>query len=870
MKKNILHIFISTILAGALLASCSVLETVEKQSVVKVSGSISIASSRAAIPTIQGGANDTYTYYVTASDNFGNTINGEVDQTDLTYEIKIPRARDWKFEAGMEKTSSGTTSKILKSIVQLSKEQIDEDTYSLNFVLSPVVTENGTGNVELTVILPDENHMLKVHCEDTVLSQSWGADEVLSPSGSGNNDVTISKTGIKSATYNVKLILLDSNSKTVISMHQTITVVDGLTTNKWVGGNGNLDPITSSGVFEINEDFIAKFKQHVFYVGTINDTEGDDDNGEGSPYSPFASIEKAVQMMCDSSSDYKIYVSGTLSGAQIISGSISAKSITIEGLNGLGEDGKPKDKLTGGFNDENPGTTLSIGSETESTDGLSNVAITLKNIEISGGYAKGNGGGIMAGKGSKLTIAEGVLITGNRAAVNDGSGGFGGGVYICDVSTFEMKGGSITGNYAVDGAGIYTNGTMGAIFLNNTYFYGIVMSDGTISGNEASGKGGGIYIGGKDSFAIVGGSIAGNKATVAGSGVYVAEMPSGSTGEYSLFMGGSAKIESSNDVYLCDNTGNSYQPNKVIYLLSSLTEAAPVATITPATYSSTIYVLAKPSSGSVLKDIKSECGKFAITPQNVGGTEKQWGIAFSAALGLLSDCKVTFDTDGGSSVDYQYVAINGKATLPEPPTKTGYVFVTWFTDTNYTIAFDFSSGITADTTVYAKWISSSNDKTPENSNAKIEFSTSNNDEYFIRLEDYNYTASQWASAILIKNENAGSITNVYIDIVGENKSIGGNHGGFKVWGGGEGAGGTVNVYFFSSSQGSLEMGFQESGAHCMEWGNGAEVNYNILDNSSISSMTVGSDSYDTLEDFLTEAKGRSEVNDKATLTLEKK
>ena len=146
MKKNILHIFISTILAGALLASCSVLETVEKQSVVKVSGSISIASSRAAIPTIQSGANDTYTYYVTASDNFGNTINGEVDQTELTYEIKIPRARDWKFEAGMEKTSSGTTSKILKSLVQLSKEQIDEDTYSLNFVLSPVVTENGTGN----------------------------------------------------------------------------------------------------------------------------------------------------------------------------------------------------------------------------------------------------------------------------------------------------------------------------------------------------------------------------------------------------------------------------------------------------------------------------------------------------------------------------------------------------------------------------------------------------------------------------------------------------------------------------------------------------------------------------------------------------
>lgn len=65
---------------------------------------------------------------------------------------------------------------------------------------------------------------------------------------------------------------------------------------------------------------------------------------------------------------------------------------------------------------------------------------------------------------------------------------------------------------------------------------------------------------------------------------------------------------------------------------------------------------------------------------------------------------VTFDTDGGSSVDAQEVVSGKPATRPATaPTKSGYTFVNWYSDEALTTVFDFSAPITKDTTVYAKW-----------------------------------------------------------------------------------------------------------------------------------------------------------------------
>lgn len=63
---------------------------------------------------------------------------------------------------------------------------------------------------------------------------------------------------------------------------------------------------------------------------------------------------------------------------------------------------------------------------------------------------------------------------------------------------------------------------------------------------------------------------------------------------------------------------------------------------------------------------------------------------------------VSFDSDGGTLISNQKVDNNSTATLPTEPTKTGYEFLGWFTEGSDT-AFDFSTPITDDITLYAKW-----------------------------------------------------------------------------------------------------------------------------------------------------------------------
>lgn len=71
----------------------------------------------------------------------------------------------------------------------------------------------------------------------------------------------------------------------------------------------------------------------------------------------------------------------------------------------------------------------------------------------------------------------------------------------------------------------------------------------------------------------------------------------------------------------------------------------------------------------------------------------------------LAKYTVSFDTDGGSTVESQTVVTRNKATKPAVnPTKKGYNFVGWYTDNTYTTEFDFENTIITDnTTIYAKF-----------------------------------------------------------------------------------------------------------------------------------------------------------------------
>jgi predicted outer membrane repeat protein len=92
----------------------------------------------------------------------------------------------------------------------------------------------------------------------------------------------------------------------------------------------------------------------------------------------------------------------------------------------------------------------------------------------------------------------GSAITGNSISSD------GGGVYVS--GTFEMHGGTISGNSASSGGGVYNGGTF-------------TMSGGIISGNTASRGGGGVRHSG-GTFTMRGGTITSNTAREYGGGVY--------------------------------------------------------------------------------------------------------------------------------------------------------------------------------------------------------------------------------------------------------------------------------------------------------------------------------------------------------------
>ena len=64
---------------------------------------------------------------------------------------------------------------------------------------------------------------------------------------------------------------------------------------------------------------------------------------------------------------------------------------------------------------------------------------------------------------------------------------------------------------------------------------------------------------------------------------------------------------------------------------------------------------------------------------------------------------ITFDTQGGSSVPAQAVAIGGTASVPETPTRDGYVFSKWTTDVAGEHEYDFATTVSATITLYAQW-----------------------------------------------------------------------------------------------------------------------------------------------------------------------
>ena len=182
---------------------------------------------------------------------------------------------------------------------------------------------------------------------------------------------------------------------------------------------------------------------------------------------------------------------------------------------------------------------------------------TMNGGEISGNTA--NGGGGVAIIGSTMVMNDGT-ISNNSTYKTSGQGSYGAGVYVADYAnasggdtlftaqpaSFEMNGGKITGNTALDyGGGILTfpqkskkitinikngeisgnkvtTGSGGAVAA----FFGVTelnIKGGTLTGNSAYQFGGGVFLYQATNVTISGGTISENKALRGGGGVCLRE-----------------------------------------------------------------------------------------------------------------------------------------------------------------------------------------------------------------------------------------------------------------------------------------------------------------------------------------------------------
>ena len=78
--------------------------------------------------------------------------------------------------------------------------------------------------------------------------------------------------------------------------------------------------------------------------------------------------------------------------------------------------------------------------------------------------------------------------------------------------------------------------------------------------------------------------------------------------------------------------------------------------------------------------------------------------AFEGGVISFTTHTVSFDACGvDCTIDSQTVRDFSTATQPDVPANNDYEFVGWYTDKGYTQAFDFSTRITSDLVLYAKW-----------------------------------------------------------------------------------------------------------------------------------------------------------------------
>ena len=124
---------------------------------------------------------------------------------------------------------------------------------------------------------------------------------------------------------------------------------------------------------------------------------------------------------------------------------------------------------------------------------------------------------------------------------------------------------------------------------------------------------------------------------------------------------------------------------------------------------------------------------------------------------IASGVTVTLNYNySGASNQTITVAAGQKLNYPEVPTRSGYAFAGWYTNSACTTEYNFAGSITSDMTLYAKWVSTSYTALSPNSSNTVYLSSSTTYYSFVALKTGTVTISIGKSGFLYCSTTSSS------------------------------------------------------------------------------------------------------------------
>lgn len=394
----------------------------------------------------------THEFYVTATSKAGATLNADVVEDPVTHAITFEMPLDfgeWKIETGIKNSSSGNI--ILVDVFEI-KLLVNTPTFSHAFYLKPV--SEGMGSINLEMYVPNSVTKMTIEVHSKPAGAAFNSEPCTADGDAPDRKIVLNRTEVPAGTYNLIFTYYNSADNPLFSTIQTINVLAGLETSKWV--NSSTSTLISGGFFAVTDDLIEAWRnqRNHYYVDS---SEGSDLNA-GGPLDPFKTLSHAVSIIND------IYGSET-------------KEVKID--------------LADGFEE----TLVSVPGGASGTLGISqNKTITIHaNDNGTTKLLRGTGfyGEFISIPVSSTLILEGLTIDGGGIAGDNNQG-------VYNAGTFIMNSGKICRNNNTEdsGGGVYNRGD----------FY---LNGGEISGNVSNGSGAGIRLDGTD-ITISGGIVKNN------------------------------------------------------------------------------------------------------------------------------------------------------------------------------------------------------------------------------------------------------------------------------------------------------------------------------------------------------------------------